>query len=89
MHTRCRGTGRSAKDPGSFKRGICAYLGRALQQRSHLCGLGDKDQAFALLDQAYKDRSYYLATYLATDARMDSLRSDPRFGNSRRVGLPE
>jgi serine/threonine protein kinase/Tfp pilus assembly protein PilF len=53
-------------------------------------GLGDKDQAFALLDQAYKDRSYYLATYLATDARMDSLRSDPRFGElHRRVGLPE
>ena len=53
-------------------------------------GLGHKDQAFALLDQAYKDRSYYLPTYLATDARMDSLRSDPRFGElHRRVGLPE
>ena len=52
-------------------------------------GLGNKDQAFALLDQAYKDRSYYLATYLATDARMDSLRSDPRFaGLRKRVGLP-
>jgi len=53
-------------------------------------GLGHKDQAFALLDQAYKDRSYYLPTYLATDARMNSLRSDPRFGElNRRVGLPE
>ena len=53
-------------------------------------GLGDKDQAFALLDQAYKDRSYYLPTYLATDSRMDSLRSDPRFAElRRRVGLPE
>src|SRR3984957_10645819 len=53
-------------------------------------GLGDKDQAFALLDQAYKDRSYYLPTYLATDARLDSLRSDPRFLElNRRVGLPE
>jgi eukaryotic-like serine/threonine-protein kinase len=53
-------------------------------------GLGHKDQAFALLDQAYKDRSYYLPTYLATDARMDSLRSDPRFVElNRRVGLPE
>ena len=53
-------------------------------------GLGHKDQVFALLDQAYKDRSYYLPTYLATDARMDSLRSDPRFGElHRRVGLPE
>jgi hypothetical protein len=27
------------------------------------------DRAFALLEQAYKDRSYYLPTYLATDAR--------------------
>ena len=53
-------------------------------------GLGHKDQAFALLDQAYEDRSYYLPTYLATDARMDSLRSDPRFGElNRRVALPE
>jgi len=51
-------------------------------------GLGDKDRAFALLEQAFKDRSYYLPTYLSTDARMDSLRSDPRFGKlHRRVGL--
>jgi hypothetical protein len=53
-------------------------------------GLGEKDQAFALLDRAYKDRSYYLPNYLSTDARLDSLRSDPRFGElRRRVGLPE
>jgi serine/threonine-protein kinase len=53
-------------------------------------GLGEKDQAFAWLDRAYKDRSYYLAVYLTTDARMDSLRSDPRFSElQRRVGLPE
>ena len=52
-------------------------------------GLGDKDQAFALLEQAYKDRSYYMATYLATDERLDNLRSDPRFADlRRRVGLP-
>jgi serine/threonine protein kinase/Flp pilus assembly protein TadD len=53
-------------------------------------GLGEKDQAFAWLDRAYKDRSYYLAVYLTTDARLDNLRSDPRFGElQRRVGLPE
>jgi eukaryotic-like serine/threonine-protein kinase len=52
-------------------------------------GLGEKDQAFAWLDRAYNDRSYYLAEYLTTDARMDSLRSDPRFAElRRRVGLP-
>jgi len=53
-------------------------------------GLGDKNQAFAVLEQAYKDRSYYMATYLATDERLDTLRSDPRFADLRkRVGLPE
>ena len=53
-------------------------------------GLGEKDQAFALLEQAYKDRSYYMTTYLATDERLDNLRSDPRFTDlSKRVGLPE
>ena len=53
-------------------------------------GLGEKDQAFAWLDRAYKDRSYYLAEYLPTDSRLDNLRSDPRFANlRRRVGLPE
>jgi TolB-like protein/Tfp pilus assembly protein PilF len=51
-------------------------------------GLGEKDQAFALLERAYKDRSYYLATYLATDERLDYLRSDPRFADLRKsVGL--
>jgi TolB-like protein/Tfp pilus assembly protein PilF len=53
-------------------------------------GLGEKDQAFALLERAYKDRSYYMATYLATDERLDNLRSDPRFADLRkRVGFPE
>lgn len=52
--------------------------------------LGHKDKAFAALDQAYKDRSYYLPTYLATDSRLDSLHSDPRFAELyRRVGLPK
>ena len=52
-------------------------------------GLGDKDQAFAWLDRAYTERSYILAVYLPTDARLDPLRDDPRFNNLiRRVGLP-
>jgi TolB-like protein/Flp pilus assembly protein TadD len=52
-------------------------------------GLGDKDQAFAWLDRAYAERSYILAVYLPTDARLDHLHDDPRFNNLiRRVGLP-
>jgi tetratricopeptide (TPR) repeat protein len=53
-------------------------------------GLGDKDLTFALLDQAYKERSYYLAEYLVADARLDILHSDPRFRELlRKVGLPQ
>lgn len=52
-------------------------------------GLGEKDQAFVWLEQAYNDRSYLLAVYLNTDARLDGLRSDPRFRElRRRIGLP-
>ena len=51
-------------------------------------GLGDKDQAFAWLERAYKERSYFMAEYLPTDERLDSLRADPRFVSlRRRVGL--
>ena len=52
-------------------------------------GLGEKDHAFTWLNRAYVDRSYYMAVYLTTDARLDSLRSDPRFAAlSRQIGLP-
>ncbi len=52
-------------------------------------GLGEKDQAFTWLNRAYDDRSYTLVEYLTTDARLDSLRSDPRFDElRRRTGLP-
>jgi serine/threonine protein kinase/TolB-like protein/Tfp pilus assembly protein PilF len=53
-------------------------------------GLGEKDQAIAWLNRAYAERSYYMAVYLTTDARLDSLRPDPRFTDLlRRVGLPQ
>jgi eukaryotic-like serine/threonine-protein kinase len=53
-------------------------------------GLGEQDQAIAWLNRAYVDRSYYMAVYLTTDARLDSLRSDARFADLlRRVGLPD
>jgi eukaryotic-like serine/threonine-protein kinase len=52
-------------------------------------GLGEKDQVFAWLERAYTDRSYFVANYLTTDARLDGLYADPRFIDlRRRVGLP-
>ena len=52
-------------------------------------GLGDKDQTFTWLSRAYHERSYLLALYLTTDARLDGLHSDPRFDEIRkRIGLP-
>jgi serine/threonine protein kinase/tetratricopeptide (TPR) repeat protein len=53
-------------------------------------GLGEKDQVFAWLDRAFQERSYFLAVYLPTDSRLDSLHADPRYVDlKRRVGLPE
>ena len=50
-------------------------------------GLADKDQAFEWLNKAYEARSEHL-TWLKVDARMNPLRSDPRFAEMmRRVGL--
>jgi DNA-binding winged helix-turn-helix (wHTH) protein/TolB-like protein/Tfp pilus assembly protein PilF len=40
--------------------------------------LGEKDKAFALLNQMYEDRDYDLVM-LKVDPRFDSLRDDPRF----------
>jgi TolB-like protein/Tfp pilus assembly protein PilF len=51
-------------------------------------GLGEKDQAFAWLDKAYRMRDKGL-TYLKIDPCMDPLRSDPRFNDLlHRVGFP-
>jgi eukaryotic-like serine/threonine-protein kinase len=40
--------------------------------------LGDKDQAFAQLEQTYAQRSQFIG-FLKVDPEVDSLRSDPRF----------
>jgi eukaryotic-like serine/threonine-protein kinase len=50
--------------------------------------LGDKGQAVAQLEQAYQDRSQWMA-FLKVDPEMDSLRSDPRFQDvMRRLHFP-
>jgi len=49
--------------------------------------LGDKDQAFAWLERADKERDGIL-TRIKVDSRFDNLRSDPRFTELlKRLGL--
>jgi hypothetical protein len=49
--------------------------------------LGDKDLAFAQLERAYAQRSFFL-DFLKVDPELDSLRSDPRFQDLlRRMNL--
>jgi hypothetical protein len=49
--------------------------------------LGDKNQAFKLLDRCYEERSFWLG-WLKTDPALDPLRSDPRYADLlRRTGL--
>jgi len=51
-------------------------------------GLGDKEQAFAWLEKAYRERRD-LMVVLNIDPLVDPLRTDPRFQDLvRRVGLP-
>jgi len=50
-------------------------------------GLGNKEQALAMLEKAYADRSMAL-TFVTADQEFDSLRSDPRFRDLvRHIGL--
>ena len=51
-------------------------------------GLGDRDRAFELLDKCYDERPNNLPM-LTLDARMNPLRSDPRYRELLlRMGLP-
>jgi len=51
--------------------------------------LGDKDQAFVLLEKAYAERDN-MVVLLKVEPMFDPLRSDPRFTNLlRRVGFPD
>ncbi len=50
--------------------------------------LGEKDEAFGLLDKAVAERSTFLV-YSKWEPRLDPLRSDPRFKQMlKRIGLP-
>jgi hypothetical protein len=52
-------------------------------------GLGDKDEAFRLLEKGYEEHSASMP-YLAVDPFWYGMRSDPRFAELlRRIGLPE
>jgi serine/threonine-protein kinase len=51
--------------------------------------LGDRDRAFALLDQAITDRRWELVN-VKVDWMLDPIRDDPRFSKLvRRMGLPD
>ena len=51
--------------------------------------VGRRDDAFALLEKAYKERAVWLVS-LRSNARFASLRDDPRFADLvRRIGIPE
>jgi serine/threonine protein kinase/Flp pilus assembly protein TadD len=55
----------------------------------HYADLGDRDHAFEWLNLCYQQHNMYLVL-LPTDARFDSLRSDPRYKEFvRKVGFPQ
>jgi len=62
---------------------------RAYIRATHHIALGEKDKAFAELNNSYENREGYM-TLLKVDPRLDPLRSDPRFAELvRKVGLPQ
>jgi TolB-like protein/tetratricopeptide (TPR) repeat protein len=68
----------------SRSRYVAAYWLALIQ-----AALNRKDEAFASLERAYAARSWWLM-WLKTDPKIDSLRSDPRFGDlARRVGFAQ
>ena len=53
-------------------------------------GLGQKDRAMELIEQAYREKSLDVSSTLKPDLRIDNLRSDPRFQSLlTRVGLTQ
>jgi TolB-like protein/DNA-binding winged helix-turn-helix (wHTH) protein/Flp pilus assembly protein TadD len=63
-----------------------AYVPAAAFVNAYL-GLGDKDQVFVWLEQAYKEKAGVME-WMKVDPMFDSVRNDPRFADLlRRVGL--
>jgi DNA-binding winged helix-turn-helix (wHTH) protein/TolB-like protein/Tfp pilus assembly protein PilF len=61
-------------------------LSVAFEMAEIFAQLGEKDQAFAWLERAYKERSFMML-YLKVAPNLDPLRSDPRYADLlRRVG---
>ena len=51
--------------------------------------LGEKDEAFAALERAYQERSWFIC-WMKMDPKLESLRSDSRFADlMRRIGFPQ
>lgn len=62
---------------------------RALSFAAAYAKLGEKDQAFELLEKAYEQRAHGVV-YIKVGQAWDNLRSDPRFGDLlRRMNFPE
>ena len=58
-------------------------------QSTVYAGLGDKEKALRLIEQAYREKSLDVVGMLKSDLRTDNLRSNPRFQNlTHSVGLP-
>jgi serine/threonine protein kinase/TolB-like protein/Tfp pilus assembly protein PilF len=82
-------------NPGDARKGLSTL--EEQWRRGHIgayniatvyAGLGEKDQAFAWLERAYEDRTYWMAG-LKVDPQLDTLRSDPRFRDLlRRMNFP-
>jgi len=88
---------RSGGWPGAAHKGIEVLSAQHKAKTNYLAShpiaelyadIGDKDHAFEWLNPAYQDRCI-LVMGLRTDARFDSLRSDPRYAELvRKVGFP-
>ena len=69
------------------RRRAAGYIPAAAFVNAYL-GLGDNEQAFYWLEQAYKEQSNILQ-FLKSHPYFDAIRGDPRFADLvRRVGLP-